>query len=249
MAKNAKAGQSSSAPHRTPAPRRPSRTWVWVVVGVIAVAALAALAVRSVQDSADIQGVQFFSGLTAGHTAETVTYAQVPPVGGDHSDIAQNCGIYDKPVPNENAVHSLEHGAVWITYQPDLPQAVVDTLRGLVRGHSHLLLSPFPASPRRWSLQGGASSFSSPAPMTPACRASSSNMSKVRKRRSGGPNARVPAGPSVERPGSKQARPRVAGQRDSPSSRNSVRGRGFARIHTVCLRLCGAVFLSGSGEL
>jgi hypothetical protein len=121
--------------------------WVWVVAGVLAMAALAALAVRSARDSAAIQGVQFFSKLTAEHTAETVTYPQVPPVGGDHSDVAQNCGIYDKPVPNENAVHSLEHGAVWITYQPDLPQAAVDTLRGLVRGHSHLLLSPFPGLP------------------------------------------------------------------------------------------------------
>ena len=34
-----------------------------------------------------------------------------------------NCGIYDKPVPSERAVHNLEHGAIWITYQPSLPQS------------------------------------------------------------------------------------------------------------------------------
>ncbi len=121
--------------------------WVWVVVGVIGVAAFAVLAVQSIQQGADIPGVQFFTGLTFAHTAGTVKYAQIPPVGGDHNPEVLNCGIYDKPVPNENAVHSLEHGAVWITYQPDLPQAAVEKLRGLVRGHDHLLLSPFPNLP------------------------------------------------------------------------------------------------------
>ena len=51
-------------------------------------------------------------------------------------------------MPSENAVHSLEHGAVWVTYQPDLPQAEVDKLQQLVRGHSHLLLSPYPDLPQ-----------------------------------------------------------------------------------------------------
>lgn len=147
MGKKAGAGKSSYARRSAPAPRQPSWTWLWAVVGLIAVAVLAVLAVRSVQQSADIQGVQVFSGLTFAHTTGTVKYAQVPPVGGDHNPEVLNCGIYDKPVPSENAVHSLEHGAVWITYQPDLPQAAVDKLRGLVRGHSHLLLSPFPGLP------------------------------------------------------------------------------------------------------
>ena len=46
----------------------------------------------------------------------TVDYAQTPPAGGDHNAVWLNCGIYDQPVPNVNAVHSLEHGAVWVTY-------------------------------------------------------------------------------------------------------------------------------------
>ncbi len=57
----------------------------------------------------------------AQHLEEPVTYTENPPVGGVHNPVWQNCGYYAAPIPNETAVHSLEHGAIWITYQPDLP--------------------------------------------------------------------------------------------------------------------------------
>ena len=69
-----------------------------------------------------IAGLQTFEGLSANHVTSPVQYAQQPPVGGDHTGYWQNCGIYDEPIqPLEPAVHSLEHGAVWITYDPSLP--------------------------------------------------------------------------------------------------------------------------------
>ena len=49
------------------------------------------------------------------HVTGTVDYPQTPPAGGDHNEVLLNCDVYDQPVPNENAVHDLEHGAVWIT--------------------------------------------------------------------------------------------------------------------------------------
>jgi hypothetical protein len=66
-----------------------------------------------------------------GHTHVTgpVQYPVTPPAGGDHNAVWMNCGVYDKPVPNEHAVHNLEHGAIWITYQPSLPQSEVSELR------------------------------------------------------------------------------------------------------------------------
>ena len=60
----------------------------------------------------------------------------------------QNCGIYDQPINNENAVHSMEHGAVWITYQPDLPKAQVDKLKELA-SEDYMLLSPYPGLPAK----------------------------------------------------------------------------------------------------
>lgn len=149
MGKTSKARKSHSPQGRGMATQqgRMSMTWVWIAAAAAGVALLAWLGVRNLRQTADIAGIQYFSGLTAEHTTGSVTYAQNPPVGGDHSSTLLNCGIYDQTVANENAVHSLEHGAVWVTYQPDLPRAAVDKLRQMVRGHSHLLLSPYPNLP------------------------------------------------------------------------------------------------------
>lgn len=84
--------------------------------------------------------------VTRNHTPDPVTYAQTPPVGGDHDQRWQNCGYYDAPLRNENAVHSLEHGAIWITYQQDLPAEQVSTLRDKANT-SYILVSPFVGLP------------------------------------------------------------------------------------------------------
>jgi len=77
-----------------------------------------------------------------------VTYSVTPPVGGQHNAAWMNCGIYDKPVPSERAVHNLEHGAVWITYRPSLPQSEVNQLRAFVRKQA--LVSSAEGAPSRY---------------------------------------------------------------------------------------------------
>jgi len=71
-------------------------------------------------------------------------YDQSPPVGGHHNPVPQTCGFYSQPIYNEHGVHSLEHGAVWITYSPDLPQDQIDHLKQLAESQSYILVSPYP---------------------------------------------------------------------------------------------------------
>jgi hypothetical protein len=66
------------------------------------------------------------------------------PAGGAHDAVWQNCGFYDTPVRSENAVHSLEHGAVWITYGPALATEEINRLRGFIRRPDKVLISPVP---------------------------------------------------------------------------------------------------------
>jgi hypothetical protein len=87
-----------------------------------------------------------YSNLSRDHTKEPVDYPQSPPVGGPHSPIWQNCGFYSKPVRDENAVHSMEHGAVWITYSPDLPKDQVEKIKSLTL-KNYVLVSPYPGLP------------------------------------------------------------------------------------------------------
>jgi len=80
------------------------------------------------------------------HVTSPVQYSVTPPVGGDHNAAWMNCGIYDKPVPNERAVHNLEHGAIWITYQQSLPQSEVSQLRAFVEKQTRVSPGGAPAS-------------------------------------------------------------------------------------------------------
>lgn len=97
--------------------------------------------------SRPIVGVQSFAGLSRNHTSAHVTYPQNPPVGGDHAPLFLNCGIYSHPVNIWEAVHSLEHGAVWVTYQPNLPRQQIKALANQAASHGYELLSPYPDLP------------------------------------------------------------------------------------------------------
>ncbi len=134
------------------------RLWV---VGGLAAAAVTALVVAIVAvtgvfasgGSGSIPaGTQTFAETNHSHVSGTVTYDRVPPAGGAHNPVQLNCGVYTQPVQNENAVHSLEHGAVWITYQPTIPADQVAALQQLVTSHyvgteRYLILSPYVGLP------------------------------------------------------------------------------------------------------
>jgi hypothetical protein len=105
-----------------------------------------------------IDGVRdyFSTGtLSQQHAPGPVDYPQQPPVGGEHYLEWQTCTgmVYTEPIASERAVHSLEHGAVWITYRPGLDEDQVRRLADTVMARDYLLLSPFPGQDAPVSLQ------------------------------------------------------------------------------------------------
>lgn len=126
------------------------RSWIRVAaaVAVVVVLAVVWLVSRGGDDTttsvgaAKTPGVETFTVASREHVQGTVEYPQSPPVGGNHNPVWQNCGFYDAAIPNERGVHSMEHGAAWITYRPDLDAGSVTKLRSLAQ-EPYTVVSPF----------------------------------------------------------------------------------------------------------
>lgn len=116
------------------------------LVGLLIAGCGVARAAPEDEGTGEPPGVQTFQVPDRRHVEGTVDYPHNPPVGGPHNRMWQNCGFYSEPVTDENAVHSLEHGVVWITYAADLPDDQVATLRALA-ARPHVLASPYPNLP------------------------------------------------------------------------------------------------------
>jgi hypothetical protein len=122
-----------------------------LVIGLV-VAVISAAAVGGGSAGGPPSGTEVFPENDHSHVTGTVNYDRNPPAGGPHNPVPLNCGVYNEQPPSENAVHSLEHGAVWVTYQPTLPAAQVDQLRQLVVSsyvgtQRYVILSPYPNLP------------------------------------------------------------------------------------------------------
>ncbi|MFC9838199.1 DUF3105 domain-containing protein [Rhodococcus sp. NPDC127530] len=142
---------------------------VVVVVGAVAVVAYALTSGtddgRDFSRSADnpdpslgIEGIVTIDYPPAAHVQapQRVAYDQTPPFGGAHDQYWATCTgiVYPEAIRSENAVHSLEHGAVWVTYDPDrLSADEVSTLAAKVDGEPYTLMSPYPGLDSAVSLQ------------------------------------------------------------------------------------------------
>ena len=102
----------------------------------------------AIPNDSGIEGVQTYPDRSEyhNHVLEVKTpEGNIPPPFGAHLNAWQNCGIYDQPIGLGNALHSLEHGAVWLTYAPGLSESQIADLQDLVRGQSYVLMSPYPS--------------------------------------------------------------------------------------------------------
>jgi hypothetical protein len=123
--------------------KRKKRLLIGIPITLLVVVVLGATIARLTRP--DLEGIFSFDNLSQNHDREAeFADSGLPPTGGSHNPAWQNCGIYTDPVDSSLAVHSLEHGAVWLAYQPDLAADKVAELQNMVRGESYILMSPFP---------------------------------------------------------------------------------------------------------
>ena len=89
------------------------------------------------------EGIEVYPATTNRSVKGPVRYDRTPPTNGDHAPIWQNCGFYGKPIQDRYAVHSLDHGVVWITYRPDLTPGQLNELRPYGE-EDYVIVSPYP---------------------------------------------------------------------------------------------------------
>lgn len=135
---------------------RMARAGARAIVAVVAVVALAAASGCTDEDTSadatnatdvtatEIEGVEIVRIGPYEHPSGDIDYDRHPPVGGDHNPQAVRCGIYDEPVRDEWAVHSIEHGAVWIAHQERIGDGELDTIESLGDEHDKLVVAPYP---------------------------------------------------------------------------------------------------------
>lgn len=117
---------------------------IWLPIGLV-VTLLAGLGIYQLTRPG-VEGAIDFGAQLRGHdVAATFEGAnELPPVGGVHHPTWQNCGIYATPVETSNGVHSMEHGAIWLAYHPDLDTDSIETLHDYAREDLSLsLVSPY----------------------------------------------------------------------------------------------------------
>ena len=154
-------GGGKRSGRRSPPPLTVAKPKPWGLIALSLVVVLFAAAVigyavvklnksseNSPQAKADaaksIQGIVVKDFPSRNHVTATVAYTDSPPFGGDHDPTWADCNgtVYPDPIRSENAVHMLEHGAVWITYKPGLAADQVDALKKKVDdvfGWDHLV--------------------------------------------------------------------------------------------------------------
>ncbi len=131
---------------------------VVIVALAVAVIGYAVSKGKKKADSANpdkIAGVVHKSFPSGNHKTGVISYAESPPMGGPHAPVWADCTgtVYPNQIASENAVHDLEHGAVWITYKPGLAGDQLDVLTKLTSGQPYTLLTPYAGLKSNVSLQ------------------------------------------------------------------------------------------------
>jgi hypothetical protein len=88
-------------------------------------------------------GIEVYPATTNRTVEGPIDYERHPPTNGDHDPLWQNCGFYEEPIEDRHAVHSMDHGVVWITYRYDLPEQQIKSLRPYGK-ENYVLVSPYP---------------------------------------------------------------------------------------------------------
>ena len=69
-------------------------------------------------------------------------YNSNPPTSGWHYENPAEKGIYKKELPDEQFIHDLEHGYIWISYRPDASSEIIKQLENFYGFGKKIVVAP-----------------------------------------------------------------------------------------------------------
>lgn len=128
---------------------------IWVTVVVVVLGGAVLLAIDLTEPEAppppELEAVETFPDMGTQHLAPgeaTPEYNSNPPTSGPHAAAPAACGVYRQPVPDVNYLHSMEHGAIVLQYDPELSQEQIVELEEIGREvGGEIIVAPRPDNP------------------------------------------------------------------------------------------------------
>jgi len=68
-------------------------------------------------------------------------YNSNPPTSGWHYGQPANWGVYQSELPDEQVLHNLEHGGIWISYK-DIDDTAKTALEKIAKSNSKVIVTP-----------------------------------------------------------------------------------------------------------
>ncbi|MFQ5795188.1 MAG: DUF3105 domain-containing protein, partial [Candidatus Bipolaricaulia bacterium] len=155
-----RAKNKAKPPKRTRAKtgKAPSTSWfiaggVGLALVLIAVGAFVGLKQNPTNQISALAG-EAVPILGANHVPEgtRITYNSNPPTSGAHWPQPAQWDVYSFPLPDEQLVHNLEHGGIWISYK-DIDRETKSKLEAIARKYPQgVILTPRPENDRNIAL-------------------------------------------------------------------------------------------------
>src|SRR5438445_4620502 len=106
--------------------------------------------------SHEVEGTVLYDIVSRTHIAQGTPgtdYNSNPPSSGNHWPSPAAKGIYDNPLSDEQAIHNLEHGYIWIAYKPDIGDDAKNKLKEIVKGDDwKIVMTPRDANETKLAL-------------------------------------------------------------------------------------------------
>lgn len=77
-------------------------------------------------------------------------YNSNPPTSGVHDAQPANWGVYFTAIPDQNVVHNLEHGGIWLSYRDATDAETAEKLQGIAQRYgAQMIVTHRPADTSR----------------------------------------------------------------------------------------------------